>query len=304
MKKFILQLSWFVGVNLLLFLLLLGFSNCYINQKSDFKIDGDIKYTFFGHSHSEGAINDSLIENSKNFSRGGEHYFYTYLKVKKLLEVNKGITHVFLEFTNNHISQDVNDWIAETDKNGTFLPYFAPVMTFDEHLLIFKVNPLGSIKAQGAIFRKNLNSILFRKKNFLKERDWGGYYFNSRAKVDSLLKVKLENNNKVFRVNEDNLVYIDKIKEICDKYRVQLILMRSPQHLTYRSSQKEKVFLAVLKKRFRNIPFFDFNSFALENDEFADLEHLNNKGARKFSVFLNDFMKKKRNDFDYQLKAE
>jgi hypothetical protein len=292
MKKFILQLSWFVGVNLLLFLLLLVFSNTYINKKSDFKIDEHIKYAFFGHSHSEGAINDSLIENSKNFSRGGEHYFYTYLKVKKLLKENKGITHVFLEFTNNSISQDVNDWITKTDKNGTFLPYFAPVMTYEEHLLVFRVNPLGYIKAQGAIFHKNLNSILFRKKNFLKERDWGGYYFNSRAKVDSLLKTKLEYNNGAFRVNEDNLVYIDKIKEICDKCHVKLILLRSPQHASYRSSQNENVFLTILKKRFGNTSFIDFNTFALKNEEFADLEHLNYKGAKKFSIFLNHFFKK------------
>jgi hypothetical protein len=52
----------------------------------------------------------------------------------------------------------------------------------------------------------------------------------------------------------------------------------------------EKQYKSILRNRFSGIPFLDFSSFPLLNSEFGDLEHLNFKGAKKFSLWFNEIM--------------
>ena len=46
------------------------------------------KYVFLGHSHAQAAYNDKLIDSAFNLASSGEAYFYTYVKLNKILEDN------------------------------------------------------------------------------------------------------------------------------------------------------------------------------------------------------------------------
>ena len=96
------------------------------------------------------------------------------------------------------------------------------------------------------------------------------------------------NSNKI---DDTNLIFIDKIVEICENKGIKLFLIRSPQHAKYTFYSNEKVLQKIMNTRYKKNYFLDFNNFPLANDEFADLEHLNYKGARKFSLFFNSLLK-------------
>lgn len=295
MKRFIKRIFVF---SLLTFIMLIGIivsSNILINKDSNFSIDKNYAYIVLGHSHPEEAFNDSIIQKTKNFARGGEHYFYTYLKAKKIIESNPQIKVVFLELTNNQISIDMTKWIEDTQKNLVNIPNFAPVMTFEDHSFLIKQNPLSYFKSQEMVIKNNLNFLLYRKKNILIQRDWGGFYANPRQKVDSIIKSnekqKKLNSTKIV-VDTTNLPFVDKIASICKKRGIQLFLIRLPQHPKYAYCENEEQLQKILKTRYSQLFYLDFENFYLLNDDYADLEHLNYKGAKKFSLFFDALLKK------------
>lgn len=295
MKRFIKRIFVF---SLLTFIMLIGIivsSNILINKDSNFSIDKNYAYIVLGHSHPEEAFNDSVIQKTKNFARGGEHYFYTYLKAKKIIESNPNVKVVFLELTNNQISTDMTKWIEDTQKNLVNIPNFAPVMTFEDHSFLIKQNPWSYFKSQEMVIKNNLNFLLYRKKNILDQRDWGSFYANPRQKVDSIIKSnekqKKLNSTKIV-VDTTNLPFVDKIASICKKRGIQLFLIRSPQHSKYAYCENEEQLQKILKTRYSQLFYLDFENFYLLNDDYADLEHLNYKGAKKFSLFFDALLKK------------
>lgn len=295
MKRFIKRIFVF---SLLTFIMLIGIivsSNILINKDSNFSIDKNYAHIVLGHSHPEEAFNDSVIQKTKNFARGGEHYFYTYLKAKKIIESNPNVKVVFLELTNNQISTDMTKWIEDTQKNLVNIPNFAPVMTFEDHSFLIKQNPWSCFKSQEMVIKNNLNFLLYRKKNILDQRDWGGFYANPRQKVDSIIKSnekqKKLNSTKIV-VDTTNLPFVDKIASICKKRGIQLFLIRSPQHPKYIYCENEEQLQKILKTRYSQLFYLDFENFYLLNDDYADLEHLNYKGAKKFSLFFDALLKK------------
>ena len=295
MKRFIKRIFVF---SLLTFIMLIGIivsSNILINKDSNFSIDKNYAYIVLGHSHPEEAFNDSIIQKTKNFARGGEHYFYTYLKAKKIIESNPNVKVVFLELTNNQISTDMTKWIEDTQKNLVNIPNFAPVMTFEDHSFLIKQNPWSYFKSQEMVIKNNLNFLLYRKKNILNQRDWGGFYANPRQKVDSIIKSnekqKKLNSTKIV-VDTTNLSFVDKIASICKNKGIKLFLIRSPQHPKYIYCENEEQLQKILKTRYSQLFYLDFENFYLLNDDYADLEHLNYKGAKKFSLFFDALLKK------------
>lgn len=57
------------------------------------------------------------------------------------------------------------------------------------------------------------------------------------------------------------------------------------------SLQNEQTFQEVRLSKYQNIEFLDFSKYYLTNEEFADLSHLNKKGAERFSVWFAGILK-------------
>ena len=71
-----------------------------------------------------------------------------------------------------------------------------------------------------------------------------------------------------------------------------MILIRSPQHQYYSGYSNESNYQKVRKERFDSIDYLDFSKFKLENKDFGDLDHLNYKGAKIFSVWFSSILEK------------
>jgi hypothetical protein len=278
---FILSLTIFIGFGI-------GMLFSYINKRADFKIGDAKKYIILGHSHPQTAFNDSLIPQFLNLAESGESYFYTYFKAKKVLEQNAQIKTVFIEFSNNQMSSNKNEWIW----GDVFLTYrypsFSPFMGWADQKLLFLNNSSGFLKAVTMATQKNINRLWKRDLNY-KEKI-GGYNYLKLAKVDSLLKhlpipIKLSKNKAPLSI--ENLNYLDKLIDFCKSKGVRVFLIRSPVHTLYPGLNNELAFKKRLAEKYPTTEFLDFAKFPLNNEEFADLEHLNYKGANVFSNWFN-----------------
>jgi hypothetical protein len=293
MRKFVFKMVIFVVLFSSIFISSEMFTSWYITLNADFKLKSNPHYIVLGHSHPECAFNDTIISNLVNLSESGESYYYTFQKTKKILEQNKSIKIVFIEFTNNQISEIMNDWIWGMDNISNKYSKLSPFINLEDKLLLLNNNPSNFVHGISLSLRYSLPRIL--KNNFDYTKSIGAYRYLIRDKTDSLIvnqNKKILKNKSYNKFSLKNIEYLDKIIKCCKKYSVKVYLIRSPLHQKYEGYNNEFQFEKLLSSKYSGIEFLDFSKFPLKNTEFGDLEHLNYRGSTKFSIWFNDLIKK------------
>lgn len=297
MKQFIKLSIAFLILLFTLICVIIELSEYIVNKNSDFKLSNNTKYLLLGHSHPECAFNDSLIDNFKNISQSGESYYYTYFKAKEIIKQNPSIETVFIEFTNNQINESMNKWIWEEKYMSYRYPKYSPFMNLSDKAILVKNNLSGYFNSTSLSFKHNFGRILTR--NFDYSKSVGGYLYLERDKTDSLVNNMKKDNPQLenLRISEYNIKYLTKIIDLCEEHGKKVILIRSPQHSMYSGYSNEHLYQKIRSNHFSSIEYLDFSKFPLDNSEFGDLEHLNHKGAKVFSIWFsqllsNDFLDK------------
>jgi hypothetical protein len=292
MRKFIKNTFLFIVLISALVVLATVLVHTIIGAKANFKIKSAAQNIILGHSHPECAFNDSLIFNFSNCAKSGEAYFYTYFKAQKIIEQNKNIKNVFIEFTNNNIDTLTNGWIWGNHFISNNYPAYAPFMNGTDNYLLFKNNFSGYLNALSLSLRNNFTTII--KKDFSYNKYMCQYLYSKRSITDSLLilqKTEAKTSFNATEISKVNIQYLEKIIQYCKNKGVKVYLIRSPLHKSYRGYCNEKRFKEILHSHFSEIEFLDFSRFPLSNSEFGDLEHLNFFGVRKFSIWFNQIFK-------------
>lgn len=292
MRKFILQTTLFITIAILAITALLLSTNRIVDRKAGFVIASNIDKIVVGHSHPECAFNDSLITNFRNFAQSGESYFYTYYKILPLLRQNKQISTVFIEFDNNRLVQTVDELIWESRYISYQYPDYGAFFDEEGNKLLFRKNWKSFLNSQMLLLRKNLEAIETGDFDFTKKA--GGYIYLERNQTDSILAARKKNPAPITgskpSAASKNLYYLEKLILACRENNRKVYLIRSPLHPEFDGLKNEDFFQQIRRSRFGDTEFLDFKDFPLANSEFGNLEHLNFRGARKFSTFFNKLL--------------
>ena len=289
MKRFIIKIVSAVVVFVFV-LISLYLVNRYL---ANFRIEDDKRILIVGNSHPECAFNDKLISGVANFSESGEAYFYTYIKLKKLLEQNPQVNMVLIEFSNEHIRKGMDKWIWGDMYVSYRFPKYASFMDREDLELLLKYNPEKVKESTPVLSRLNANMLINYKLDYTEVT--GGYLSLDKCDVDSLI-VDVSDDKRRERPGGDSLAieslhYLDKLIKYSEQKGVEVLLIRSPVHEECISLQNEQLFQTVRLSKYPNIEFLDFLKYPLIDEEFADLSHLNKKGAEKFSVWFSQLLK-------------
>lgn len=278
MKRFLSQL----GLFFFLFIFILG--GIFIFEKffarAELKSENSI--IVVGHSHPETAINDSLIAGLVNFSSSGEAYNYNLYKTRFLLRKNPQIKTVFIEVTNNNIETGQDLWVAGEEKMRHYLPRRIQFMNWGELIFIYKANPDAVIKTFFPVIQQRFTGLF---KGFDYRDDLGGYR-PLTSELPATIQVTPSPTDSISQISKMNLKFLRDLVNLCEKRKVEVFFIRSPLHENY-PINNEKTLTKILSSRFGDIEFLDFSHFPLEDEHFADLEHLNQSGAAVFSNWLN-----------------
>lgn len=293
MKKFLKYISL---TTLGFFLFLLGFewgSSKIAASRLQYRLDRDVTGIILGHSQPECAYNDTIIKDFQNVARSAESYFYTYYKVKVLIEQNPQIDTVLLEFTNNYLENETAAWTRRTDIISNYYPPLSNVITITDKLKLLIKSPSSFIMASSLASKERLVRILKGNLNYTGQ--WGGYNYLIRNKTDSLIAhFRKEKKPISLRLSDNlNLFYLRKTINYLKEKDIQLFLVRSPINEHYKNIKYEHQFQKLLKNEFNDVEFLDFSDFPISNDEFGDLKHLNYKGARKYSKWFQQLLNEK-----------
>jgi hypothetical protein len=304
MRKFIIKSACFISAfGILLILVLLANKNF-----ASIKIDKNKSIIVLGNSHSECAFNDSIIYNAINFSQSGEANFYTYFKLKKIIELNSRIDTIFIQFSNNQVDESMNGWIWDNMHMSYNLPKYALFMDREGLKLLYEKNPDSFKKCIFPILKNNIRMIF---KGFNYNNEIGSYRHLVRNKTDSLL-TNIPNDlpaEKSANLSYVNIDYISRSIDYCKQKNIKVFLVRTPVHEKSQSHKNEFLFQKILKTNFYETEFLDFSKYPIANSEFADLEHLNYKGANNFSAWFAHLVQKgmlqkdnKQEFIDYEIK--
>jgi hypothetical protein len=185
----------------------------------------------------------------------------------------------------------MNKWIWG-DKNMSYrFPKYAPFMKKEEQELLARNNFQNYFLSLSVLLKDNI--IRIKNNDYYFSNKIGGYLWLERNKTDSLI-ANIKNNHKPNNspsISNKNIEYLNKIVRLCKKEKVNIFLVRSPQHKLYSGRINEDYFRNIKDSLFKEIVFLDFNNFSLNNSEFGDLEHLNHYGAKVFSLWFNKLLK-------------
>lgn len=291
MKRFLIKTLLFV-----FFVIAITIGSIYliyykIDNGNYYKIDSQKSNLILGHSHTECAFNDSLIQQTINLSNGGENHFYTHFKLKKILEHNRSIKNVFLSFSNNQIdlsSDSIGVW-SNRNMDRWFSKYGA-FMQYQDIKILAKNNFPNFLNVQSVTARDYILFLFKNDNNIIKSHNWGGYNkLNNKLKIEGRVKSSLKSSE--FQYSEVNINYFKKSIELCKKNDVKVYLVRCPTTKKWKGLSNEIFFQRIVKNDFKDVNFLDFNNFPLDDSCFADMDHLNHNGATRFSIFFDELIK-------------
>lgn len=280
---FVKKVARFILFSVVILLILTVISHGVVKYFSDFGIDADATSIILGHSHPECAFDERLLPNFKNLAKGGEGYFYTYYKLKKVLEFNDQIETVYVEFSNTTVSEQMDQWIWGFEKMSAFFPVYSPFIDVDGFKLLYENNSTDFASVVSTSTRVNFFKMITGDLSI--GDDDGAFLhldkeFNPKVELDSPRKIEMQRN-----WSEDNLMSLDRIVHLCDEHNVKLVFVRSPQHKLFNISN-EFMMIEIKMNRYPDILFLDFNNFPLNTNQFADKGHLNGKGATEFTKYF------------------
>ena len=266
--------------NLVIYLFLLflfGFIARSISYKIDknFSIKDNINILIIGASDTQAAIDDKILKNSINLSDKGRHNLLNYLILKKILKDNPKIDTVIYGLSRNIVDSGIDKrWLNTRPKTLTKILKYAD---FDDLINLIKYSPF--------FFSRVLLSAVVNL--FDKPMNFGGYEGSDKNNIRK---------ESIYHINENDFskrsmqkIYVEKIIKYCREKNVDLIFLRTPKHNSdgINNFNQSKEFFISFIKNFDEVKYVDFSEFFLGDSCFADKFHLNNRGARIFSSYLN-----------------
>jgi hypothetical protein len=179
------------------------------------------------------------------------------------------------------------------DRLSSLLPYYKnhPEMrsTIEIRSKTEKLKMLSRIYP----YNSSIFTILIGNADFNKKRkgDYKGY-----IPLTNVWKgpVKIENSYTSYEIDTTKIRAYETFIQDCLHAKVKLIVVSSPYYKKTNRVDYSVVIGEDIAKKY-HVPFFDYTrdtAFTLHPELFADIIHLNETGARKFSNVLIDFTNK------------
>ena len=272
--------------------LLIVIGNYWLIQLTPINFPSKKNILVLGDSAPECAINDKILKRFVNFSAPAESYYYSYLKLKKILESNQAIDTVLLSFSPHNIFD--NTWFAsQSNIKHNFCRYY-PFMSRNDLRFLLESHPKSVIYSLRPIALQFLKNI-FRKITGDNVLQLGGFTGLDLDRLeDALHSLKNGDIIKDFRLPKDlnptnvEIAYLNKILQLCNEKQVKLMLINLPKREELLKDKRYgmKEFQNLYNIEFSQLDYFDFSSLPMEDEMHADLLHLNKQGSSYFSNFL------------------
>lgn len=283
MKKFILRTFFFCLITIIGFVAF--WAIICSNRNETLKLPVKTNIVFLGNSHIEYSIDDNILNRSFNFARSAERMEFIYCKIKLLKRYNSQLDTVVIGYDNvllyKRSSEDFN--------SSAYSPYYYDTYNFNDIINIIYYSSFKYITSHFSwpFDWSKLSNVIFasidKNMKITNLTNIGGYKPLYRNKLYDEIQFR-ESNIQQHKFDNLQIYFMNKVIKFCEKSNVTLIFLCPPQHnKCFLDSTYYREYYA---KNYSNIKFYDFKDMHLPDSCFGDLDHLNYKGAKVFSEYL------------------
>lgn len=244
---------------------------------------------FFGDSHVLLAIDDSKVPRWKNYGAIAEDYYFTFYKMKKVLDRQTTVNQVVLGFSPHNISS-YRSGSFQYKKGQSVIDRYFFLLPIAQKARLLRANRYAFLPFFKSLYKVGVYDILHPKSMAIFGET--KYKFNDAVANDSLIEARIQvqffytNGMRNFSAFSEN--YLDSIVRLCKQRDVPLALINPPVYKSY----LERVPQAYLEKcnelvKQKGLHSINCQEFALSRDCFLpDGDHLSEKGAIIFTSYL------------------
>ena len=219
-----------------------------------------------------------------NFGSSGEHYYFTYSKLKKLLSARTCNIKIIVLGVSVHNFAPVYQRMVDLNcKEGksSLERYFYFCNFFDGGIFTF-----GK-----CITHKDFLKGLTRKP------DWNGFLESAnknpaKKDIERVLEIHYKVDTKIDYSKQE--YYLGQIIRLCKKKNIKLLALSTPIHSYYKSHIPDiyfKNFNDIMKKK-AELPHLNFLNVDISSNYMSDGNHLNKDGARIYSKLVSEEVEK------------
>lgn len=263
----------------------------------DFSLPKDKTILICGDSHTQCAINDDILPGSINISNNAEHYFYTFAKIKKLVSQNRQINTIILGYSFHSLSEYHDKFLFDGNYTINMYPKYFGVLDKEEITFLLKRNFLGIVEKLPRLTTKNLYFLLSNittTPTFQSFPFWGGYFSKEANNLsEHILEKRLSrhylNGKELQSYSTIQSLYLKKILSFCISNDIEPILINTPINKKYKKKiplKFQENYYGHYAKLSQYAKVLDYSTFELPDEAFADIDHLNAKGANIFTKEL------------------
>ena len=294
MKLFLKKSLLFLFIGILLVFLFFPIDYIYNKRVEKLTLDKNISTLICGDSHPMCALDDKIIPNSINISLSAECYYYTYYRLKKILNNDNHLKYILLGLSFSNFGENRDNRIYKTEETKNMYPRYFLMLDNKEKIYLLKKNFNGLLESTPYILRSSI--ITFFKTNIYANYPFWGYFRDSKSTNLSDTNIKAAINRHYYNNNSDllqsfsdlQLEYILKIIDLCTKKNIRLYLINTPVSNEYFSKIPEKFInhyynIVEKLKSNKNVKILDYHNYKLPQNCYGDADHLNSNGAKIFS---------------------
>lgn len=250
------------------------------------RVQGPVSTVFVGDSHMQCGLDPASFEAASNIATNSEHYFFSYFKLKKFIELNPSVKQAFVGFSYHNISSYYDSHYdgkyADLSSSKSF--FFLPRN--------YQIQYVTNSKKGVSTYYK---SILKRSYNASQNKLYGfdNHFVNTQAiqsTMDKRIITQFYNDNELSTVSESNMLYLGKIIELCKVNAIELTFITTPVDPYYKKNIPGKFIDAYeLFRDTSSVRIIDFKGMALETTDFApDGDHVALKTTNALGQFIKD----------------
>ena len=267
----------------------------YIEQHSS-----EIEVLLFGNSHCFYGLNpDYFSKETFNFSNSSQTIYFDKLLFDQYFDRLPQLKQVVFCIEYMNLSQKDN-----TKDNFRLKYYYQQYMNLDVPIVSMFDLKKYSLSLTQSLFKTSILIFRYHETKTLINCNPNGWGFNHK-KINSTPPEK--NAKQRASIHEDGsinfLVNLERIRAIidaCKKINIKLIILSMPQSKSYTSYLNKKKLQFIFnnckdlensnKNNVHYLNLFKDNRFI--DEDFFDADHLNDRGAKKCSQILNEFLNK------------
>jgi len=298
MKKFCLKILLFTTIIILIITASILF-NRFIPSKRNLLTYSNKTTIIIGASRTAWSLNDKYIDSTLNVSSNGDPLFYSFIKLKLFKKYNPQLNKAILSFDNRTLDTKIAERYYNSNSLRKRLPIYSYYLSFKELQEIVGSDYYSLIKSIDKIPNRTLkmvNSTFSKSKKLPKDLNFGGHNeININLNKDSINKFIKYDTLRGYKISKIEVKNLSKIINFCNSNDIKLFFINPPLHkIMYNSNQYQegkKIFDAFYNKNFSKVTYLDYSNKFLPDSCYADLIHLNKKGAEFFSKEINNVLK-------------